>query len=193
MAGSNPYLLSEAENERIFRNEILPKWLNDAGPHLHPVEHPQMVIIGGQPGAGKSRTMGGVESELSGRGSALKISPDEFREKHPAFKQLNAINDRTSSTFTHEDAGIWAEKLEKYAREHKLNVILEGTLRTPENAVARLQEYKAAGYTTDVRVGLHTNEFPVRKACQKVLTNSTMRLHVVPGLAETNTAAGINT
>jgi predicted ABC-type ATPase len=157
MAGSNPYLLSEAENERGFREEILPRWLERAGPNLHSVERPQMVIIGGQPGAGKSRTMGGVERELMHQGGVLKISPDEFREKHPNFKQLNAVNDRTSSSFTHEDAGIWAEKLEKYAREHKLNVILEGTLRTPENAATRLQQYKAAGYTTDVRV-VATNE-----------------------------------
>jgi hypothetical protein len=48
MAGSNLYRLSEVESERIFRKEILPKWLNDAGPNLHSVEHPQMVIIGGQ-------------------------------------------------------------------------------------------------------------------------------------------------
>ncbi|KQU83606.1 hypothetical protein ASC78_13270 [Variovorax sp. Root318D1] len=116
-----------------------------------------MVIIGGQPGAGKSRTMGGVERELTHQGGALKISPDDFREHHPAFEKLNIANDRTSSTFTHEDAGIWAEKLEKYAREHKLNVILEGTLRTPENAATRLQQYKSAGYTTDVRV-VATNE-----------------------------------
>jgi hypothetical protein len=152
VAGSNLYRLFEAENERIFREKILPKWLKDAGSGLHPVEHPQMVIIGGQPGAGKSRTMGGVERELAHQGGALKISPDDFREYHPAFEKLNIANDRTSSSFTHEDAGIWAEKLEKYGREHKLNVILEGTLRTPENAAARLGEYKAAGYTTDVRV-----------------------------------------
>ena len=157
MTGSNPYLLSEIENERIFRARILPKQLERAGSGLHPVEHPTMVIIGGQPGAGKSRTMGGVERELTHQGGALKISPDDFREYHPAFKKLNIANDRTSSSFTHEDAGIWAEKLEKYAREHKLNVILEGTLRTPENAAARLGEYKAAGYTTDVRV-VATNE-----------------------------------
>ncbi|MDP9930625.1 zeta toxin family protein [Variovorax paradoxus] len=157
MAGSNPYRLSEVENERIFREEILPEKIKNIGSNLHPVEHPTMVIIGGQPGAGKSRTMGGVERELTHQGGALKISPDDFREYHPAFEKLNIANDRTSSSFTHEDAGIWAEKLEKYGREHKLNVILEGTLRTPENAAARLQEYKAAGYTTDVRV-VATNE-----------------------------------
>lgn len=157
MAGSNLYRLSETENERIFRKEILPKWLNDAGPNLHSVERPQMVIIGGQPGAGKSRTMAGVERELTHQGGALKISPDDFRKHHPNFEKLNIANDRTSSSFTHEDAGIWAEKLEKYGRAHKLNVILEGTLRTPENAAVRLQEYKAAGYTTDVRV-VATNE-----------------------------------
>jgi predicted kinase len=145
MAGSNPYLLSEAENERVFREEILPRWLKRAGPNLHPAEHPQMVIIGGQPGAGKSRTMDGVERELTHQGGALKISPDDFRKYHQNFKKLNIANDRTSSSFTHEDAGIWAEKLEKYAREHKFNVILEGTLRTPthqrhhELALARPQ------------------------------------------------------
>lgn len=161
MAGSNPYRLSEAENERFLREEILPEWLKRAGPALHPVEHPTMVIIGGQPGAGKSRTTGGVERELMHQGGALKISPVDFREHHPDFTKLNATNDRTSSSFTHEDAGVWAEKLEKYGRAHKLHVILEGTMRTPENAAARMQEYKAAGYTTDVRASqrLETLEY----------------------------------
>jgi 2-phosphoglycerate kinase len=65
MAGSNPYRLSKVENERIFREEILPEKLKNIGSNLHPVEHPTLVIIGGQPGAGKSRTMGGVERELT--------------------------------------------------------------------------------------------------------------------------------
>jgi len=66
MAGSNPYRLSEAKNEKLFREKILPKWLEKSDPNLRPVEHPTIVIIiGGQPGVGKSRTMGGVEREFS--------------------------------------------------------------------------------------------------------------------------------
>ncbi|WP_431111820.1 hypothetical protein [Variovorax paradoxus] len=48
MAGSNPYLLSEAKNERIFREEILPGKLKNIGGNLPPVERHQLVINGGQ-------------------------------------------------------------------------------------------------------------------------------------------------
>jgi len=66
MAGSNPYRISEVKNEELFREKILPKWLKKSGSNLRPVEHPTIVIIiGGQHGVGKSRTMGGVEREFS--------------------------------------------------------------------------------------------------------------------------------
>jgi hypothetical protein len=48
MAGSNPYLLSEVESERIFREEVLPEKPKDIKANLHPVERPQMVFNGGQ-------------------------------------------------------------------------------------------------------------------------------------------------
>jgi hypothetical protein len=48
MAGSNPYLHSEAENWPIFRDRIILGELDKVGPNFHPIEHPQMVINGGQ-------------------------------------------------------------------------------------------------------------------------------------------------
>ncbi|MFE2011298.1 zeta toxin family protein [Streptomyces sp. NPDC059491] len=57
------YVLSEADNERIFRSRIVPQQL--AGT---PQEQPVAVIVSGQPGAGKTAITSLVTRALAGRG-----------------------------------------------------------------------------------------------------------------------------
>jgi len=147
--------LSEALNERLFREKVVPFLLDEArkkGLTPHPSEHPTMVMVGGQPGAGKSKSMGAVESEFRGRGGVLTIAADDLRDFHPKNTLLMLANDRTAADYTHADASRWAEKAEAYARAHRYNVLLEGTLKTPESTLQRLGEYREAGYTTEVRI-----------------------------------------
>lgn len=56
------YELSQAESERVFRQQILPKLLEDS-PGLTPFNKPTIVVVGGQPAVGKSASIGRVAIE----------------------------------------------------------------------------------------------------------------------------------
>lgn len=153
MADSQAHKLSEAENERIFQQDIKPYLLNAcAYGDLQPVRDPAMVMVGGQPGAGKSRSIDSVKLDLEKFGGVLEISADDLRKFHPAHLELMRKDDRTAANYTHADATLWAEKAEAFARQQRFNVLLEGTMKTPENTAAKLAEYREAGYFVEARV-----------------------------------------
>jgi UDP-N-acetylglucosamine kinase len=149
MSDRQEYRLSEAENEKIFQNDVKPYLLATASLGLSRSEEPTMVIVGGQPGAGKSRSIDSVRLDLERSGGVVEIAADDLRKFHDELMQKN---DRTAADFTHADASAWAEKAERFAREQKFNVLIEGTLKTPENAAAKLAEYREAGYFVEARV-----------------------------------------
>ena len=144
--------LTEKENERIFNEDVKPYLMAISGKELKPSAEPVMVIVGGQPGAGKSRSIDSVRMDLDRQGGALEIAADDLRKFHPKNDELMQKDDRTAANYTHADATIWAEKAERFARQERYNVLLEGTLKTPENAANKLAEYKKAGYFVEVRV-----------------------------------------
>ena len=146
------YRLSDTENEEIFQNDVKPYLLATASLGLSRSEEPTMVIVGGQPGAGKSRSIDSVRLDLERSGGVMEIAADDLRKFHPKNDELMQKDDRTAAHFTHADASAWAEKAERFAREQKFNVLIEGTLKTPENAAAKLAEYRDAGYFVEARV-----------------------------------------
>lgn len=152
MSDRQEYRLSEAENEKIFQNDVKQYLLATASLGLSRSEEPTMVIVGGQPGAGKSRSIDSVRLDLERSGGVMEIAADDLRKFHPKNDELMQKDDRTAADFTHADASAWAEKAERFAREQKFNVLIEGTLKTPENAAAKLAEYREAGYFVEARV-----------------------------------------
>jgi len=146
------YKLSERENERIFQEDIKPYLIATAVGELQRQDEPTMVMVGGQPGAGKSRSMDSVKTDLEKAGGVMEIAADDLRKFHPLNDELMRKDDRTAANFTHADASLWAEKAERFAREQNFNVLLEGTMKTPENTAAKLSEYRQAGYFVEARV-----------------------------------------
>lgn len=124
MADRQDHKLTEAQNEQIFRRDILPYLLATSG-ELKPSEAPVMVIVGGQPGAGKSRSIDSVKLDLISQGGVLEIAADDLRKFHPKNDELMMKDDRTAADFTHSDASLWAEKAERFARNQRYNVLLE--------------------------------------------------------------------
>lgn len=47
-------LLSPEKNESIFRNDIVQDYLPDA---MRPAQRPRLILLGGQPGAGKTAVL----------------------------------------------------------------------------------------------------------------------------------------
>lgn len=155
MPDRDEYKLSEERNEKIFQERVIPFLRDEAtkgGTELRKSDSPTMVLVGGQPGAGKSTSIAAVEQEMKGRGGVMNIAADDLRQFHPKNAELMQKDDRTAADFTHADATRWAEKAEVYARAQGYNVLLEGTMKTPENTAQKLAEYKDAGYATEARV-----------------------------------------
>jgi hypothetical protein len=139
MAEEGSGLLSPARNESIFRTDILHDYLPD---NMGRAERPCLILLGGQPGAGKTAVLAASQNELARSGPTIRIVGDDLRSYHPEFLAFQRQDPETASRYTQMDAGLWTEKLLAAATERQVNVVLETTMRTPEN-VAYAVEVRA--------------------------------------------------
>ncbi len=147
----NPHKLDAAENERVFRERILPNILKNNSALL-PSDTPTMLAVGGQPGAGKSNAIKGIEAEFAGRGGLLVVDLDALRENYTGYRSLMRADDKAAAQYTYDDARIWAQKLEDYAKANRHNVLVESLMTSPDGVGGWLQDYRAVGYRTEAHV-----------------------------------------
>jgi hypothetical protein len=140
--------LSPERNESIFRNDILPDYLPET---MKPAARPRMILLGGQPGAGKTAVLVASHAELDQAGPTIRIVGDDLRSYHPQFRAFQKQDPETASQFTQADAGRWTEKLLAAAAERKVNIVFETTMRTPENVARVIGMARGAGYEVEVR------------------------------------------
>ncbi|RJG39925.1 zeta toxin family protein [Mesorhizobium sp. DCY119] len=140
--------LSLERNESIFRNDILPDYL----PHeVGRAGRPRLIMLGGQPGAGKTAVLIASHAGLEQSGPTIRIVGDDLRSYHPQFLAFQRHDPETASQFTQADAGRWTEKLLAAATERKVNIVFETTMRTPENVARVVGMARAAGYDVEAR------------------------------------------
>lgn len=140
--------LSPERNESIFRNDILPDYLPET---IRPAGRPRMILLGGQPGAGKTAVLIASQTELEQSGPTIRIVGDDLRSYHPQFRAFQKQDPETASQFTQADAGRWTEKLLAAAAERQVNIVFETTMRTPENVARVIGMARAAGYEVEAR------------------------------------------
>ncbi|MGQ2952918.1 MAG: zeta toxin family protein [Agrobacterium sp.] len=141
-------LLSPEKNESIFRNDIVQDYLPDA---MRPAQRPRLILLGGQPGAGKTAVLIASHAELEQSGSTIRIIGDDLRSYHPQFPVFQRQDPETASQFTQGDAGRWTEKLLAAAVARQVNIVFETTMRTPENVARVIGVAREAGYNVEVR------------------------------------------
>jgi len=141
------YRLSEADHEAIFQTYIKPQVFALATS----VDHPVAVIFGGQPGAGKSRAVDDALDELNAKGGAVQIIGDDLRGYHPAYDALLSKDDKTAAFYTDRDTGKWVEKCIAHAKEQRVHVVIEGTMRNSDTVAATMADFRGAGYEIDAR------------------------------------------
>ena len=113
--------LSLARNESIFRNDILPDYLPET---MRPAGRPRMILLGGQPGAGKTAVLIASHAELDQSGPTIRIVGDDLRSYHPQFRAFQKQDPETASQFTQADAGRWTERL---LRCGAVNAVMTGS------------------------------------------------------------------
>ncbi len=139
--------LSDSENQRIFDTEIKPDLFTSVEASVRPVA----VIFGGQPGSGKSAALDRAADDLAQRGGAVQIIGDDLRIYHPDNGRLMREDDKLAAFYTGPDSGRWVEKAIAYAKEQRLNIIIEGTMRDSNVVAVTMTGLREAGYEIDAR------------------------------------------
>lgn len=107
-------------------------------------EEPRLVLVGGQPGAGKSQASVLAKTELRRQGGYIHIDADRMRERIPLG------NNRPSSEQTQKDAGRLVHALRNLAVTNRRNILEEGTYRDASGAEKFVLGKKAQGYKVEM-------------------------------------------
>ena len=113
---------------------------------------PTAIMTGGQPGSGKTGLTGIALQELASRGGAVVIDADRMREYNPDYRRLMASDPERAADLTHPTAAQWANQLRERAIFERRNLIVDGTMRDPEDVARVSRQLKDAGYIIDARV-----------------------------------------
>lgn len=147
------FRLTPAENARVYAEEI------EAAPGLYlgtaAVEKPRIVIVGGQPGAGKTKVVELSKREFQDQNVVI-VSTDKLRAFHPRFNEIVGLDDKRSAVRTHDDASSWNRQLLQRCMETHRNVILEGVFKDEKRLASLIDDFKKNGYEVVVRfVAVH--------------------------------------
>jgi len=141
------YKLSEIRHQAIFEQRIKRDLFSSTTPSKQPIA----IILGGQPGAGKSALVTAATKELNQRGGAVEIIGDDLRDYHPNYRRLMSENDKTGAFYTDRDTGRWIEKAIAEAKYQRANLVIEGTMRDSNKVAATMKSLREAGYKIDAR------------------------------------------
>jgi predicted ABC-type ATPase len=142
--------ISKSESDNIF-NDILLDYVESQA--LVSVKNPKGIILGGQPGSGKSYLKEEIFKEF--KEYFIFISTDDLRLYHPAYSALqqNPETIQNAANLVNPYASAWTERLIEYCITNKYNLIIDSTLGGNTEAVFRtIDMYKNNGYQVHLRV-----------------------------------------
>lgn len=140
------------EGSGMDRHLAYSEAIADALSKSRPVDAPKAILLGGQPGAGKSTLAQVAVRELSSQGGSVVIDADRMRERNPDFKRLSIDDPLNAADRTHKEAGQWAVRLTEQAMAGKRNLVVDGTMRDPVSIRDLTERLKRNGYTVEARV-----------------------------------------
>ncbi|MEW1639066.1 zeta toxin family protein [Streptomyces sp. NPDC093801] len=133
--------LPDAENQRIFRDHIVPGLLTGRVPQATPT----VVFLVGQPGAGKSRVTEMVAGLLDRHGGFVDVDSDLYKPYHPAYDGLLAQDDTLMTACTRADGRAWMAQAEEYVRAHGLHAIVQETSQNAQAVEEKMRAYRRSG------------------------------------------------
>ncbi len=134
--------------EEIFQQVIVPDYLLRSSPQ--PQQRPEVVLLGGQPGAGKSTTAAQFQRRFADRGGLVWVTWDDFRPFHPDYERLLAERPADMPDVTRPAARWWQDRAAEYLRAGRYNTLLEGGFRDPDTVLASADRFAEAGYEVHV-------------------------------------------
>ena len=136
----------------------------DALARSSPSASPRAILLGGQPGSGKSVLAAQAAQELRAQGGVVVIDADRMRERHPDYKRLSIEDPANAADRTHKEAGQWAQRLTGEAISGKRNLLVDGTMRNPDAVRDLSERLQASGYRIEARVMAVSPEVSLTRA-----------------------------
>ncbi|MCL2875369.1 MAG: zeta toxin family protein [Betaproteobacteria bacterium] len=123
------------------------EYYNRFGAVTEEQETPTIMLIGGQPGAGKSFAVNAVTPNLFQKGGVIYIDADAF---HDDIK--DSKNEQYTATETHTDCKKIAMLVRDYAFENKRNILEEGLFRHHDSLSSIVERAHQTGYKCEIIV-----------------------------------------
>ena len=137
--------LSPDELREIFDRQIAPTLTISGSAELHP----HLVLVGAQPGAGKSRAIADVQADHP---TAVPVIGDDFRAFHPDYRALMRTDPLAMPHITAQASGAWVGMAADYLRAERRSVILETTMRQLPVVEATAASFRSQEYRIEARV-----------------------------------------
>ncbi|MCQ8194638.1 zeta toxin family protein [Streptomyces rugosispiralis] len=139
-------MLSEQERHDVLHQVILPAWTKGAVRQ----DRPTVVIVGGQPGAGKTAIADLVQAALNRRGGAVRIGSDLYKAAHRRYAELLAADVRTAGVQVRPDTRAWQAAVEDHVRAQRIDAVVESALADPDGFRTSAAAYRQAGSRLEV-------------------------------------------
>ncbi|MGW2793590.1 zeta toxin family protein [Streptomyces sp. NPDC001251] len=143
---STRYQLSAEENRHVFETGIVPEQLEGRTPQ----DPPTVVVLLGQPGAGKTAVAARFARQLNQRGGFADIDSDLYKPYHPEYARLMAEDDRLMTLYTGPDGRAWMRQAQEYVREHRINAMVQEIAMDPEYLASVIDTYRETGARIEV-------------------------------------------
>ncbi|MET9797789.1 zeta toxin family protein [Nocardiopsis alba] len=142
--------VSDGELHAIFEEEVMPFVFRNR----HPAERPELVLLGAQPAAGKSKAQAAV---FRTHPTVVPLSGDALRRFHPHYDALMEHDPLAMPNATAQASGAWVRMSIDHARQNGYSLLLEGIFRDPDMTMGTAHEFAESGYRVHV-VALGVNE-----------------------------------
>jgi predicted ABC-type ATPase len=140
------YALTDVELRSRFLSTVLPQLEAVA----QPSDSPTAIVVGAQPGAGKTSTM--TKAVNAHNEPVVIVNADNFRDAHPHHRALMADQPQNMPAATDQASGAWLRMGLETAAAQRWNVAWETTLRSTDALLVDLSRFAEAGYSVDLYV-----------------------------------------
>jgi hypothetical protein len=112
---------------------------------------PRLVLLGAQPGAGKSHAIAGI-LHADPDADLVYVTGDSLRPWHPDYTTLLRTDPLAIPNHTGPVVATWVRSCIDHAIAERFSLILEGTFRDADVVAATVRRFAAAGYDTEAVV-----------------------------------------
>ncbi|WP_186779886.1 zeta toxin family protein [Streptomyces salinarius] len=144
MSDPSVYFLTEEQLRARFEERVQEFVFGG----FQPQEIPALVLLGGQPAAGKSQAMAATVQRYGG--TLVPLTGDELRPFHPRYGDLQEEDAQTRETATAQFSGAMVRMSIEHALEHGYGLLLEGVFRDPSMTIGTAERFAAAGRRVEV-------------------------------------------